>query len=169
VTDSVASALEVRTAEPSDLDALVDIYLASARHHVALDPEHYRLPERPAVIDRLHGILAEAGGATGYLVAVAHDRVVGSVTIRLFPAPSAGSMIAPAATAEIGIAVLDDARDRGVGTTLMAAAEEWARGRGARTVVLDTSARNTDAIRLYERLGYVISGHFLRKSVAPPD
>jgi len=169
VTESIARAVDIRAAEQSDLDALADIYLASARHHVALDPDQYRLPERPAVIDRLRGILDEAGGATGYLVATAAGRVVGSVTIRLFPQPSAGSMIAPVATAEIGIAVLDDARDRGVGTTLMAAAERWAADRGSRTVVLDTSVRNTDAVRLYERLGYEISGLYLRKPVVAMD
>ena len=74
-------------------------------------------------------------------------------------------MIASVESAEIGIAVLEEARGRGFGTALMTAAENWAVERGARLVVLDTSARNTDAVRLYERLGYEVSGLFLRKSV----
>jgi len=164
---AIAGRVEIRSAQATDIDALADIYLDSARHHVALDPEHYRLPERAAVADRLRGILAEAGGSTGYLAAVADGRVVGSVTIRLFPEPSAGSMVASVKSAEIGIAVLEEARGRGFGTALMTAAENWAVERGARLVVLDTSARNTDAVRLYERLGYEVGGLFLRKSVGP--
>jgi ribosomal protein S18 acetylase RimI-like enzyme len=163
--DSVASSVEIRPAASSDVDALADIYLSSARHHVAIDPANFRLPDRAAVIDRLRGILAEDGGSTGYLAAVAEGRIVGSVTIRLFPEPSAGSMFDPVATAEIGIAVIEEARSHGFGTALMAAAERWAADRGARVVVLDTSVRNAGAVRLYERLGYVIDRVSLRKSI----
>jgi ribosomal protein S18 acetylase RimI-like enzyme len=167
VTESVAGAVVIRAAEPRDLDALADIYLSGARHHVALDPVTYRLPERQAVVERLRGILAETGGSTAYLAALDGERVVGSTTVRLSPAPSAGSMLAAVVSAEIGIAVLDEARGRGFGTALMAAAETWAIERGARLIVLDASARNTDAVRLYERLGYEIGGLFLRKTVGP--
>ncbi len=43
---------------------------------------------------------------------------------------------------------------RGAGRALMAAAEEWARGRGYRLLTLNAFSRNTRARRLYERLGY---------------
>ena len=74
-------------------------------------------------------------------------------------------MMAPIPTAEIGIAVLADARDVGVGTALMAAAEAWAAKRGVRAILLDMSARNASAQRFYERLGYEISGLYLRKAI----
>ena len=74
-------------------------------------------------------------------------------------------MVAPESIAEVGIAVLDDARDAGVGTALMAAAEAWAAERGVRVIVLDMSARNAAAQRFYERLGYEISGLYLRKAI----
>jgi ribosomal protein S18 acetylase RimI-like enzyme len=90
---------------------------------------------------------------------------VGSTSIALLPPPSAGSMLAPVATAEIGIAVLDQERDRGVGTALMAAAEAWAAKRGIRVVVLDMSVRNVAAQRFYERLGYEVQGLYLRKAI----
>jgi len=74
-------------------------------------------------------------------------------------------MLAPVATAEIGIAVLDHERDHGVGTALMEAAEAWAAERGIRVVVLDMSVRNVAAQRFYERLGYVVQGLYLRKAI----
>ncbi len=46
-------------------------------------------------------------------------------------------------------------RRRGIGTALLAAVEEKARRRNLVTVHLEVAVDNPDAIRLYERLGYV--------------
>lgn len=156
--------MEIRPAALDDLDELLDIYLSSAAHHVALDPDYYALPDRAAAAERLRAII-EDDGQMGYLAAAAGGRVVGSVSIALLPTPSAGSMVAPVPTAEVGIAVLDDARSAGVGTALMAAAEAWAAARGVRVILLDMSARNTAAKRFYERLGYGVTGLYLRKAI----
>ena len=53
------------------------------------------------------------------------------------------------------IGVAESARGRGVGTRLVDAALAWAVGRGATTMSVVTQARNTAAIRLYERRGFV--------------
>jgi ribosomal protein S18 acetylase RimI-like enzyme len=68
-------------------------------------------------------------------------------------------------TAEVGIAVLQAERDAGVGTALMAAAEAWAGARGVRVILLDMSVHNVAAKRLYERLGYEVTGLYLRKAI----
>jgi GNAT superfamily N-acetyltransferase len=47
-------------------------------------------------------------------------------------------------------------RRAGVGRALVAAVADWARGWDARTVVLWVFRSNRDAIRFYERLGFVI-------------
>jgi GNAT superfamily N-acetyltransferase len=155
----------IRPAAIEDLDALLEIYLSSAGRHVALDPTHYRLPERGAATERLQRIIEDDGRTTGYLAAAADGQIVGSVSIALLPSPSDGSMMAPLPTAEIGIAVLEDAQDAGVGTALMAAAEAWAAERGIRVILLDMSVRNEGAQRFYERLGYEITGLYLRKAI----
>ena len=157
--------LEIRPAALEDLDELLEIYLSSAQHHVALDPDHYRVPDPDAAAERLRGIIEDDGRMSGYLAAAADGRIVGSVSIALLPPPSEGSMMAAVPTAELGIAVLDDARDAGVGTALMAAAEAWAGARGVRVIILDMSARNVAAKRFYERLGYEVNGLFLRKAI----
>ncbi|WP_258572641.1 GNAT family N-acetyltransferase [Actinomadura parmotrematis] len=54
------------------------------------------------------------------------------------------------------------ARGTGVATALLAAAEDAARALGASRVVLQTGDRQPDAVRLYERAGYV------RVPVFPP-
>ena len=165
VRRGAASGVEIRPAALEDLETLVDIYLSSASHHVALDPDHYRVPDRAGATDRLRGIVEDGGRSTGYLAAAVDGRVVGSVSIALLSPPTAGSMMAPVPTAEIGIAVLEEARGAGIGTALMAAAEAWATERGIRAIILDMSVRNTAAQRFYKRLGYDTNGVYLRKAI----
>ncbi len=157
--------LEIRPAAIEDLDALLEIYLSRARDHVALDPDHYRVPEAAAAADRLRGIIEDDARSSGYLAAAVDGRIVGSVSIAILPLPTEGSMMAAVPTAEIGIAVLDGERDSGVGTALMAAAEAWAGARGIRAILLDMSVRNAAAQRFYERLGYEVNGLYLRKAI----
>jgi len=60
--------------------------------------------------------------------------------------------------AYLTISVKEACRGKGVGTMLMHAAEDCARTRGARRIELDVLSKNTGAIHLYERLGYVVEG-----------
>jgi GNAT superfamily N-acetyltransferase len=52
------------------------------------------------------------------------------------------------------LVVAPEAEGKGVGATLMQFAEQWARERGMREVVLDVFAGNEHARRFYERAGY---------------
>jgi GNAT superfamily N-acetyltransferase len=50
--------------------------------------------------------------------------------------------------------VVEAARGAGVGRALIAACEAWARGRGLVSLRIGLSARNGDALKVYERVGY---------------
>ena len=52
------------------------------------------------------------------------------------------------------IIVAPEARGRGVGEILLAAAEQWARGRGYLLLTLNVFIENTRARALYERTGF---------------
>lgn len=52
------------------------------------------------------------------------------------------------------LAVAAEAEGLGIGRRLVAAAEEWARGRGFRLIALDTGAANARARGFYRHLGY---------------
>ena len=58
-----------------------------------------------------------------------------------------------------GIAVLPEYQSRGIGTRLIAAAEQMARERGFREVFVGVNIENARARSLYERLGYRDWGH----------
>ncbi len=53
------------------------------------------------------------------------------------------------------LATTPEAEGKGVAAKLMAAAEDWARGRGYRLLSLDVFAHNTRAVDFYERGGFV--------------
>ena len=90
-----------------------------------------------------------------HIVAVVDGAVVGQLDAIGGRRRSPGSMRVQRASASIGIAVLDGWRGRGIGTALMAAAEDWARGRGLDVLELDVATPNEGGRRLYERLGYI--------------
>ena len=54
-----------------------------------------------------------------------------------------------------GLVVDAQARGRGLGTKLMAKAEEWAKSKGSKTMKLNSNVTRVDAHRFYEKIGYL--------------
>src|SRR5436305_1016173 len=94
-------AVEIRHATRDDLDALVDIYLAGARHHAAIDPAAFRVPERADVAVRLGRRLDASGPDHAYVAAVVAGQLVGSATMDI-DVPHPGAMYRPIRSAELG-------------------------------------------------------------------
>ena len=157
--------ITIRPAVPADLTGIADVYQQSGRYHVLLDPEFYREPEIADVTAHYAARLGSLGDEEQIFVAVDGSHVLGLVEVEFLPAPRSGSMIGPTRAVDIGIAVREEERGAGIGARLMAAAEDWARERGAEFATLDMSARNERAAAFYRRLGYEVSGSFLRKKL----
>ncbi|MGH9787657.1 MAG: GNAT family N-acetyltransferase [Candidatus Acidiferrales bacterium] len=58
----------------------------------------------------------------------------------------------------ITLDVREDRRRRGVGTTLLATAEEWLRSLGVTRVRLETAVDNAAAVAFWQKTGYTIIG-----------
>jgi ribosomal protein S18 acetylase RimI-like enzyme len=159
VTDIV---IRPRTAD--DFQSLVELDLATARHHAAIDPASYRVPEPNAAARFLERRLRDPDRQI--LVAEVDGGVVGAVDIRIVQPPDPGSIVRPLPTADLGISVVERWRGRGIGHALIVAAEANARERGATLMVLDMSASNEGALRFYRGLGYEVSGHLMRRQLA---
>ncbi len=153
----------VRARRPADFEALVDLDIASARHHAAIDPGVYRVPDR----DEMAAFLARRldDPDRQMLVAEVDGEVVGAVDITLVGSPDPGSIMRPIPTVDLGISVLERWRDRGIGHLLMDAAEANARARGAERMILDMSSANEGALRFYRELGYRDHALVLRRSL----
>jgi len=89
----------------------------------------------------------------GTLVAFARAELIGSLVVE----PSRHGY------GEIGMAVAREGRGRGVGSALLAAAIEWARNRGLHKLSLGVFARNTAAIELYRKFGFVEEGRRIKQ------
>ncbi|MFY1690729.1 GNAT family N-acetyltransferase [Plantactinospora sp. WMMB782] len=158
--------LTVRPATLADVPALVELRLANAEAHLALDAGTYRVPQRAAVVRHFADRLADDAGQDGILLAEDHDgRVVGMVEVLPQPAPPEHQILRPVPSAQVHTVVLPDARGLGRGSALLHAAERWAAERGIRYLSAGIHHRNLDAVRFYSRHGYSEAGLSLGKSV----
>ena len=82
------------------------------------------------------------------LVVVDEKRIVG--WCRVFPDD--------ASSAGLGIGLLSDYREKGLGIALVQNALEWARRRGLKRIHLRTRADNTRAIRMFQKFSFEFSG-----------
>ena len=141
----------------------MDIYLDTARHHAAVDPERFRVPARADIADRLRPRIVGRGDHGEYVAAIIDGRMVGSATMYIDDLPHPGSMATQRRVAEFGVAVLAEWRGRGIGRALIEHLEHWAADHGADEIMLEVSTANPDAIRLYESMGYVTTGRTMHK------
>jgi GNAT superfamily N-acetyltransferase len=145
---------------PEDAEALSRVFAASAEYHRDIDD----MPPLIAPLGMDYARQRFAAMRTDdsehlLLVAEAGGEVVGHVEARMRRDEAAGFT----GTYVEELAVAPEWRGRGVGTALMAAVDEWARGKGALSVALDHFHTNEGAHRLYERLGFHVRGIIMEK------
>jgi GNAT superfamily N-acetyltransferase len=135
----------IRPARPGDRAALLAL---SARLTIGVAPWREQALVAEAVRGWVESSLATAGEpGHAMFVAVAGERVVGLVSV------TERAHFTGEVDAYIG-ELVSEADGKGTGRALLAAAEEWAAGRGLSRITLDTGARNDRARRFYGRAGY---------------
>ena len=141
----------VRAADPGDAAELVA--LAS---EVGAEPEGWLLSDaswRSVVDERRYLRALRRHPNAAVLVAEVDGEIVGRLSISRDPHPSSAHV------ADVGLMVAAANRRSGVGSALLAAAEEWARKAGISKLELHVFPHNTAAIALYDKLGYEREGH----------
>jgi GNAT superfamily N-acetyltransferase len=144
--------LLIREATPDDLPFLHEMWHTAA----FWQPEVFSIPAEQALeIDEIARYIAGWGrDGDVALVATADDRPIGAVWFRSFPATRPGYGFVDTSTPELAIAVVGEARRRGVATALLDAMIDVARGRGVRALSLSVNATNPSR-RIYQRAGFV--------------
>ena len=139
----------IREARDDDAPALAA--LATELGYPAGDAAMRRRMERLASQPPHRMVVAERGG-----------RVVAFAGMTMEWTPTSDDPIA-----RLTALVVDRGeRGRGTGAALVAAAEEWARGKGAKSIRLTTAAHREGAHRFYERIGYAMTGLRYAKKLA---
>jgi ribosomal protein S18 acetylase RimI-like enzyme len=151
-----------RKARPADVPALVDLRLANAEHHARLAPALHRLPDRAAVRDHFEGRLRD-GPDDLLIVAEIGGEVAGMAEVLVRPAPPDHQILIPLRTAEVHTVVLDRHRGRGVGSSLLAAAERAARDHAVDLLLAVILATNGEAVAFYRTAGFGQHGLLLSK------
>ena len=143
--------VRIRTARPYDAAALLDLKRQ-------LDEETsfmmYEPGERESSVQDLARELAGIARTPNSVVLLAEidDQLAGYVEL------TGGSFRRSRATAYVVIGVRAHAAGRGIGTGLLRHAKDWAAAHGLHRLELTVMARNTRAIRLYERMGFAVEG-----------
>jgi ribosomal protein S18 acetylase RimI-like enzyme len=88
------------------------------------------------------------------LVALIDEKPIGAVWYRLFDETNKGYGYVDNKTPELGIAILPDFKQKGIGTILMKEIIQQARNDGYKTLSLSVDPDNHTAVRLYEKLGF---------------
>jgi RimJ/RimL family protein N-acetyltransferase len=143
----------VRVAEPGDAEGLTR--LAEA---VSAEPEAWLISsngEWRSVGDerRYLKALRRYPHAAVFVAERSDGAVVGRLSVARDQHPASSHV------ADLGLMVAADARGQGVGTALLQAAVEWARGSGVRKLELHVFPWNEPAMRLYEKFGFEREGY----------
>lgn len=141
--DRTGQAYLVREAEETDAPGLVAIIDTVGKE------EQYIANERAAYsIDQQRQILRHRSPLQLILVAQVQDRVVGMLEM------VRGAFEKNRHTGTFAMAILPDARGRGIGEGLLLTAHQWAKNAAIEKIWLSVFATNDRAISLYRRLGY---------------
>ncbi|MBE7492703.1 MAG: GNAT family N-acetyltransferase [Planctomycetes bacterium] len=128
--------MHIRPAQVTDLESLGAL-CAVLGYPVPAPELAARLAELAGRSDHALLVAEQAGLVTGFADLAVRRTLIGP----------------PVAELE-ALVVHESARGRGVGAALLAAAEDWARGRGLAGVKLGSRVSRVEAHRFYERHGY---------------
>jgi GNAT superfamily N-acetyltransferase len=156
--------ISIRPARAEDVPALVQLRIANAERHAALDPAGHRLPDADAVRRHFEKLLSGLA-ATEVLVAEVSGTVAGMTEIVIHSAPHGHQILVPRRVADVHTVVLASYRGKGVGTALVAAAEQHAAQRGVSQLLAPILAPNAEALSFYERAGFGPHGVILKKEI----
>jgi ribosomal protein S18 acetylase RimI-like enzyme len=155
--------IHIRTAAVADIPAIVALFGQIDDLHSAGVPYAFRGSSAvPRSAQQIEAMIS--GPNTTMLVATGDERVLGHVGAELVTVPADRLPLVPRRFVLAHDLIVDaSARERGVGSALMAALERWARGRDAESVELNVWTFNQNALRLYEQLGYETQMRKLRR------
>jgi GNAT superfamily N-acetyltransferase len=143
--EQLETAMKVRRATHADAPAMA-LLLAQLGYPSSAD----MIPERLAAIEREGGVV---------FVASADDRMVGLASASRHATLHAGAQVAYITA----LVTADDARGQGVGRSLVATIERWARENGCTRLSVTSAEHRAGAHEFYPRIGMPYNGRRFSK------
>lgn len=156
--------ISYRRATIEDVLAICELgQILNASHHLAR-PDIYVDATTEFSRDEPHWLSSLKGEDRATFLAELSSKAVGFITIQVVKPMS--PLLHPMVVARIGsVAVSEPFRGRGVGSSLLKLAEEWARKQGALDIRLAVWEFNQQAVSLYRELGYEIRAFEMGKRI----
>jgi Acetyltransferases, including N-acetylases of ribosomal proteins len=142
---NITDPYEIRLANPSDAQGIIDCMQSVMSERIYLISEIYLFSERGQ-----KDLIRNRDDLN--IVAVLNREVVGTVNIQR------GIYKKNRHTASLGIAVKAEHRNRGLGSEMIRRAIRWSAEQNIIKLNLEVFSSNTGAIALYKRLGFVQEG-----------
>ncbi len=142
----------VRSATLVDVEAVTAMWLKIAEMHAAYDARRWSWCESPA--EKWAKFFVDSLARDSAVILVAADQADRPVGFLIGGMTAASPVMAIRTRAEVSDLYIEPSlRRSGLGTALLNEAFERFGRRGAEQVVLNVAVANTEAIRLYEKLG----------------
>ena len=156
------SAYQIREAQVQDLEGVYAVFSLADSLHRQAHPEIFREALDPNNIkDFLHAsIQAEDSGV---FVAEESGEIIGAIIAWVRQARDIPVLVQRTYVSIDNLVVAEGSRQRGVGKSLMEQIHLWAQGCGVKDIELTVWDFNQGAVAFYDKLGYVMLRHRMRK------
>ena len=141
----------VRKATNNDISAIAELYREQFREMAKLIPDFIKDGDQST--EFIENTITNE--ASDILVYENDGTVVGFILLQAKTRPDFEFMHPGKYCYIMDIIVTENHRGKGFGTALMNAAKKWAKERNCNFINLDVLANNPDAIKLYEKLGFI--------------
>lgn len=141
----------VRKATYNDIPAIAELYREQFREMSKLIPDFIK--EGDQSIEFLAKTISDDD--SDILVYEDNGNVVGFILLQAKERPDFDFMLPGKYCYIMDIIVTESHRNNGFGTALMNSAKDWAKEKNCNFMNLDVLTKNTNAISLYEKLGFI--------------
>jgi ribosomal protein S18 acetylase RimI-like enzyme len=160
----IVSTYPIREARPDDLEGVYALLSLADHMHRQAHPEIFQEAERPAEVK---DYLLASIRAEDAVVFIAKDgsEIIGAI-LAWVRQPREIPVLIPRGWVSVeNLVVAGPYRHLGVGQALMERVHLWAEERGLKQIQLTVWEFNQDAIEFYEKLGYEMLHHRMRKEL----
>lgn len=141
----------IRKATHNDIPAIAELYREQFREMSKLIPDFIK--EGDQSVEFLEKTISD--DESNILVYENDGTVVGFILLQAKKRPDFDFMIPGKFCYIMDVIVTETHRNKGFGTALMNSAKDWAKEQNCSFINLDVLTTNTNAISLYEKLGFI--------------